>query len=70
MLLSITQVKPGMILEKPVMMPGSDKCLLKAGVAVTLKNIARMRELHIASVSIADRNTVYISPAAGSKPKR
>ncbi len=63
MLLSITQVKPGMILEKPVMMPGSDKCLLKAGVAVTLKNIARMRELHIASVSIADRNTVYISPA-------
>lgn len=63
MLLSITQVKPGMILEKPVMMPGSDKCLLKAGVAVTLKNIARMRELHITSVSIADRNTVYISPA-------
>ncbi len=63
MLLSITQVKPGMILEKPVMMPGTDKCLLKAGVAVTLKNIARMRELHIASVSIADRNTVYISPA-------
>lgn len=63
MLLSITQVKPGMILEKPVMMPGTDKCLLKAGVAVTLKNIARMRELHIASVAIADRNTVYISPA-------
>ncbi len=63
MLLSITQVKPGMILEKPVMMPGTDKCLLKAGVAVTLKNIARMRELHITSVSIADRNTVYISPA-------
>lgn len=62
MLLSITQVKPGMILEKPVMMPGTDQCLLKAGVAVTLKNIARMRELHIASVSIADRNTVYISP--------
>lgn len=62
MLLPITQVKPGMILEKPVMMPGTDKYLLKAGVAVSLKNIARMRELQIASVSIADRNTVYISP--------
>lgn len=62
MLLSITQVKPGMILEKPVMMPGSDKCLLKAGIAVSLKNIARMRELQITSVFIADRNTVYTSP--------
>ncbi|MBQ7832729.1 MAG: HD domain-containing protein [Lachnospiraceae bacterium] len=62
MLLPITQVKPGMILEKPVMMPGTDKYLLKAGVAVSLKNIARMRELQIMSVSIADRNTVYISP--------
>ncbi len=62
MLLPITQVKPGMILEKPVMLPGTDKYLLKAGVAISLKNIARMRELQITSVSIADRNTVYISP--------
>ena len=62
MLLPITQIKPGMILEKPVLLPGTDKILLKSGVAVSLKNIARMRELQITSVSIADRNTVYISP--------
>lgn len=62
MILSIAQVKPGMILEKPVMLPGSDKCLLNAGVALSLKNIARMRELQIPSVHIADRNTIYISP--------
>ena len=62
MILSIAQVKPGMILEKPVLLPGSDKCLLNAGIALSLKNIARMRELQIPSVHIADRNTIYISP--------
>ena len=60
--LPIAQVKPGMVLENPVLLPGSDKVLLKAGVALSLKNIARLRELKIPGVAIADRNTVYISP--------
>ncbi len=62
MLLTIAQLKPGMILEKPVYVPENNTLLLNAGVAISLKNIARMRELQIPSVHVVDRNTIYISP--------
>lgn len=58
--LSVVQLKPGMVLEQAVY--NGDKCLLKAGIALSIRNIQKLKELQIESVDVADPNTLFISP--------
>lgn len=59
-LLSIVKLKPGMVLEQAVYY--EDKCLLKAGTALSIRNIQKLKELEIESVDVADPNTLFVSP--------
>lgn len=61
--LKIGDVKPGMILEKAIYLPGTDQCLLKAGTILSNRNLDKLRELGIARVDIGDRNTILLTPA-------
>ncbi len=60
--LKLSDVKPGMILEKAIYLPGTDKCLLKAGTILSNRNLDKLRELGIARVDIGDRNTILLTP--------
>lgn len=60
-LLSVVKLKPGMVLEQAVY--NGDKCLLKAGTALSIRNIQKLKELEIVSVDVADPNTLFVSPS-------
>lgn len=62
MILSINEVKPGMVLEQTIIAPDTGKCLLSSGIALSIKNIEKLKELKIKEVGIADRYSVFISP--------
>jgi len=58
----IKDVKPGMILEKNILQPDSEFMLLKAGTILSNRNVEKLRELGIAWIDVADRNTVLLTP--------
>jgi len=58
----LKDVKPGMILEKAVLQPNTDKILLKSGTILSNRNVDKIRELGIAWIDVADRNTVLLTP--------
>ena len=60
--LKLSDVKPGMILERAIYLPGTDQCLLKAGTILSNRNLDKLRELGIARVDIGDRNTILLTP--------
>lgn len=60
--LKLSDVKPGMILEKAIYLPETDTCLLKAGTILSNRNLDKLRELGIARVDIGDRNTILLTP--------
>lgn len=62
MLLPIYEVKPGMQLEQAIFSPETGKCLLSAGVPLSIKNIEKIKELKIEELYISDRYSVFISP--------
>lgn len=59
-LLSVKRLKPGMVLEQAVY--NGDSCLMKAGSALTIRNIQKLTELGIEEVNVADPNTLFVSP--------
>lgn len=59
-LLSVVKLKPGMVLEQAVY--SGEHCLLKAGTALSIRNIQKLKELEIESVDVADPNTLFVSP--------
>lgn len=59
-LLNVMKLKPGMVLEQAVY--NGEHCLLKAGTALSIRNIQKLKELEIVSVDIADPNTLFVSP--------
>lgn len=62
MRISIIEAKPGMELEKAVISPENQQCLLSAGTILSIKNIDKIKELKIEYVDIADRYSVFVSP--------
>lgn len=62
MLLSIHEVKPGMELEQAVVSSETGKCLLNAGVVLTIRHIEKIKALKIEELHIADRYSVFITP--------
>ncbi len=61
-LLSLCELKPGMVLERAIHSPENNQCLLKAGSVLSLKNIDKLHELHVDEIYIKDRNTLFVSP--------
>lgn len=61
-LLSVLEVRPGMVVQKAVYMPDGSQCLLKAGTVLSIKNIQKLREIGILDVDVADRYTMFVSP--------
>ncbi len=59
-LISVIRLKPGMVLEQAVYY--GEQCLLKAGTALTIRNIRKLHELNIEDVEVADPNTLFVSP--------
>ena len=51
-LISVLQLKPGMVLEQAVFQ--GENCLLKAGTALSVRNIQKLRELEVEKVDVAD----------------
>lgn len=62
MILSASEIKPGMVLEQGILAPDSGVCLLSAGISLSISNIEKIRELHINEIRIADRYSVFVSP--------
>ncbi len=60
-LISVIRLKPGMVLEQAVYQ--GDQCLLKAGTALSIRNIRKLHELNIEEVDVADPNTLFVSPS-------
>lgn len=60
-LISVIRLKPGMVLEQAVY--HGDHCLLKAGTALSIRNIQKLNELQIEEVEVADPNTLFVSPS-------
>lgn len=59
-LISVIRLKPGMVLEQAVY--HGEHCLLKAGTALSIRNIQKLNELQIEEVEVADPNTLFVSP--------
>lgn len=62
MKIAIQEVKPGMILEQTILSPDTGNCLLRSGETLSIKNIERIRAMHITELDIADRYSIFISP--------
>ena len=60
-LISVIRLKPGMVLEQAVY--HGEHCLLKAGTALSIRNIRKLHELNIVEVEVADPNTLFVSPS-------
>lgn len=60
-LISVLRLKPGMVLEQAVY--NGEHCLLKAGTALSIRNIQKLNELQIEEVDVADPNTLFVSPS-------
>lgn len=58
--LNVHRLKPGMVLEQAVY--NGDLCLIKAGSAITIRNIQKLIDLGIEEVNVADPNTLFVSP--------
>jgi len=59
--ISVVRLKPGMVLEQAVY--HGEHCLLKAGTALSIRNIRKLMELQIEEVEVADPNTLFVSPS-------
>lgn len=59
--LKLSQIKPGMKLEKAVVLRDG-QCLMTAGSVITNRSIEKMREYGIFEVDVADIYTLFISP--------
>lgn len=60
-LISVIRLKPGMVLEQAVY--HGEHCLLKAGTALSIRNIQKLQELQLEEVEVADPNTLFVSPS-------
>ncbi len=58
--LNVHRIKTGMVLEQAVY--NVDLCLIKAGSAITIRNIQKLIDLGIEEVNVADPNTLFVSP--------
>ena len=61
-ILEMYEIKPGMTLEQSINSAENGSCLLSAGTVLSIKNIEKLKELGIEKISIADRDSVFISP--------
>lgn len=61
-LLGITELRPGMVLEKPVYAPDSQKILLAYGTVLSDLLIKKMAICGVKEVTIADPYTLFIKP--------
>ncbi len=59
--IGVVRLKPGMVLEQAVY--HGENCLLKAGTALSIRNIRKLMELQIEEVEVADPNTLFVSPS-------
>lgn len=62
-LIKVVEIRPGMTLQKAVYMPDTDQCLLKAGTVLSIKNIQKLCDIGVSHVDVADRYTMFVSPA-------
>lgn len=62
-LLGIAEVRPGMSVQKAIYSLDNSQCLLKAGTLLTIKNIQKLREQGVSKIDVADRYSLFVSPA-------
>jgi HD-GYP domain-containing protein (c-di-GMP phosphodiesterase class II) len=58
----ISQVKPGMVIEQPVYLPGSKKILLTHGTILKAEMIKKLKAFGIQELNIADKYTLFVLP--------
>jgi len=62
-LISVSEIRPGMVVQKAVYSLDNQQCLLKAGSILSIINIKKLREIGIKNIDVADRYTMFVSPA-------